>query len=238
MAPRQAQQTGKHREFGQRFANALQHSGLAGSYASIGKKFGVTPTTVGNLLNGHKLPSTELLIDIAKKTSVNADWLITGRGTMATPDQAGAVVSNVHAFHGRVTALPIVELSEVSGWRDMSANKKSQAEKEMAITPLPSGKDDFFVRILGEAMDDGTREGYPNDCLAQFFPSDHAEHQDDVIAELPDGKPVFRRLHITGEGDYLIALNENFPNRIMEKPPGTKILAVCLGAVIHRRKDR
>jgi transcriptional regulator with XRE-family HTH domain len=42
--------------------------------------FGVSTTTIGNWEYGDKLPCMENAINIATKTGVSVDWLLTGRG--------------------------------------------------------------------------------------------------------------------------------------------------------------
>ncbi len=60
-----------------------------GSYASIGRRFQVSPTFIGDMLNGRKLPSTETGIRIAVDTGVAYEWLMTGRGPIKV-EQGGA----------------------------------------------------------------------------------------------------------------------------------------------------
>lgn len=70
----------RYPEFAERMRCALNEAGITGSYKEIGKRLGVTPTTVGNLVNGIKLPSMDTAIHIAMVTGVSVDWLMTGKG--------------------------------------------------------------------------------------------------------------------------------------------------------------
>lgn len=78
-------QKGKHRDFGERLQKALSASPKytpTTTRNELGKKWGVAPSMVSDMLNGHKLPKMETGIKIALDLKIGVDWLYTGRGTI------------------------------------------------------------------------------------------------------------------------------------------------------------
>lgn len=67
-------------QFGQRFQQACRDAGLPKSQNDLGKVLGVSGATISNYRNGEKLPSMPRAIEIATKTGVCVEWLLTGRG--------------------------------------------------------------------------------------------------------------------------------------------------------------
>lgn len=84
---------GEHREYAQRFRQALQWAEwlmydaetgykISGSYDDVAKKLEVTRAYVGDLYRGVKFPSGKTGIKIANKLGVSANWLNSGSGPM------------------------------------------------------------------------------------------------------------------------------------------------------------
>lgn len=67
-------------------------------------------------------------------------------------------------------------------------------------------------------------------------PSIEPMHDDDIVARTPDGQATFKRLQVTEEGTFLLALNPDFPNRIIHVPEGTEICGVVTGSWMNRRR--
>jgi SOS-response transcriptional repressor LexA len=74
-------------------------------------------------------------------------------------------------------------------------------------------------------MDDGTRDGYREGDILFVDPEATPVADKDVIAILPSGKMLFRRLKEDGEGSYLLALNGR---RIERWEEGTIIRGVVI----------
>jgi hypothetical protein len=72
--------------FGVRLTQALDHQGISPVAADrkryLSKLLDITERHAGNYLRGDKLPSSEGMIDIAKKLRINPTWLIAGIGPM------------------------------------------------------------------------------------------------------------------------------------------------------------
>lgn len=230
---------GKHIAFGRRLQAALDHAGIKGSYERLGREFDVSSTTIGNLLNGHKLPSTELAIKLAKRTGVNIDWLLTERGSISDPMQvAESMDSNVYGVRGSLGKVALIDLSDTAEWCAVVNPYESVKPERHIFTSIEHSDRAFFVRIAGSSMDDGSKEGYPDGCLAQFEPSEKATHDDDVLVQIAKDKIIFRNLQVTDDGKFLVAKNPDFPNRIVEFPSSAKVIAICKGCLIERIKHR
>ncbi|MCY1359772.1 Peptidase S24-like protein [compost metagenome] len=79
---------------------------------------------------------------------------------------------------------------------------------------------------------------YRDGEIIQVEPEITAVHGDDVVARTPEGEVTFKRLQITEDGQYLMAVNPEFPNRIIKVPEGTVICGVVTGSWIKRRNGK
>lgn len=105
---------GPYWAIGQRLKAALDRKSLGGkSYVEIGKKLGnVSHTTIGNWINGKKLPKSEHLLMLATELNISIDWLLTGQGEMDIPVISGEVlvISTDLPQEARATIQGIVDL--------------------------------------------------------------------------------------------------------------------------------
>lgn len=67
-------------------------------------------------------------------------------------------------------------------------------------------------------------------------PDIQAMHNDDVVVRTPEGQVTFKRLQKTEDGTYLLALNPEFPNRILHMPDDTSICGVVTGSWVNRKR--
>lgn len=98
--------------------------------------------------------------------------------------------------------------------------------------PIKMSKRSFVLRIKGESMLPEYRENE----LIFVDPDVQFVHGSDVIAKTPEHKATFKRLQITQDGTYLLAINEKFPDRIIMMPEGTVICGVVVWSQMDRRK--
>ena len=99
-------------------------------------------------------------------------------------------------------------------------------------SPFPHGKHTYCLKIRGDSMWPDYKDGE----IIQIDPEVAARHGDDVIARTPDGKASFKRLQEDNDGQYLLALNPDFPDRIIRVPEGTLVCGVCTGSWMDRRR--
>lgn len=88
----------------------------------------------------------------------------------------------------------------------------------------------FALQVVGDSMSPEYQEG----CYIFVDPEVQARHNDDVIVRDEFGNATFKRLQDTPEGKYLLALNPDYPNRIIKVPEGSSI---C-GVIIYSGKKR
>lgn len=104
--------------------------------------------------------------------------------------------------------------------------------------PCPEPHSDMTIALTvdGPSMDDGTEDGYKDGEIIFVDAKVEPRHNSDVVARTPDGKVTFKRLQITSDGKYLLALNPDWPNRIIMVPEGTTICGVVIGSYKRRRR--
>lgn len=105
---------------------------------------------------------------------------------------------------------------------------------EWVICPVKHGNRTYVLEVVGDSMNSGDMDGYIEGFDIFVDPDIEPKHGDDVIVRTPENKATFKRLQITDEGKYLLALNKTWPNRVIQVPEGT----IICGVVIYSGKSR
>ena len=98
---------------------------------------------------------------------------------------------------------------------------------------MPHGPNAFCLKVVGDSMFPDYREGE----IILVEPRLSAQHGDDVVVRTPEGKTTFKRLQITPDGTHLLAVNKEYPNRIIEVPDDTHICGVVTASWMNRRRS-
>jgi SOS-response transcriptional repressor LexA len=100
--------------------------------------------------------------------------------------------------------------------------------------PVPYKRELYALRVVGDSMDNG-EDGYKDGEIIYVDPTLESQHNSDVIVRTPDGRTTFKRLQISPDGQYLLALNPHHPNRKMTVPEGTRVCGVIVFSGKKRR---
>lgn len=219
-----------------RIKTAREGAGL--SQTQLAEYCGVKPQAVSQWESGStKSPKPDHLFAISKATGYSHEWLITGKG----PQKATAVNegrrdykldSNISPGPGYKRKLPLISF--------VQAGDLCQAEDPYPVGEAEEWKDSiwdtsehaFMLRVDGDSMWPEFRDGE----IIVVEPQEEAMHGDDVIARTPDGRATFKRLQITSDGMHLMALNPDWPERIVKVPPDTRICGVVIGSFVDRKR--
>jgi SOS-response transcriptional repressor LexA len=102
--------------------------------------------------------------------------------------------------------------------------------------PVPHGPHTFALRVRGLSMYATDGSGYKDGDLIYIDPDVTPRHDDDVVVRTPNSQTTFKRLQKSPEGDFLLALNPDWPERIIRVPEGTVICGVCIASMTNRRR--
>ena len=125
--------------------------------------------------------------------------------------------------------IPLVSWVRAGDWCEAHA---TDAAEEWLPCPTRHGPNTFALRVVGDSMDGpgGYREGE----VIFVDPGIAATPGRDVVARTPDGRVTFKRLKSDEAGQYLLALNPSWPDRIIRVPSGTVICGVVIGSFTQR----
>lgn len=175
---------------------------------------------IGNYEAGTREPSLSDLETLANALGVTTAALLGFDNASPAPDP-----------HGMVWLISWVKAGSLCDAEDPYPPGKG----EMQIPcPVPHSPMTYALRVDGPSMDDGTPDGYQDGEIIFVDPGVGARHNSDVIARTPEGKATFKRLQETAEGRYLIALNRDWPERIIKVPEGTVLCGVVVASYKRR----
>lgn len=191
------------------------------------ERSGVGQTTIGRILRAETEAKIGTVQDLAKvfKLAVG-DLLDPSLITRLSGSDA-----NISGTGGSVGLVPLISWVTAGMMYEAVDNLAPGDAEEWLESPFPHGKHTFCLRIRGTSM----WPDYKNGEIIQVDPDVAARHNDDVVVRTPDGKATFKRLQDGEDGMYLLALNPEFPDRIIKVPEGTIICGVCTGSWMDRR---
>lgn len=136
--------------------------------------------------------------------------------------------------------IPLISFAQAGDWCEAVDPYQLYDAEDYLASPFEHSDKAFCVRVHGQSMfsPDRPDDGYPDGCIIQVEPGINPVHGDDVVVRTPDGDATFKRLQESSDGRYLLALNPDFPNRIIKVPEGTVICGVVTGYWVATRRGR
>lgn len=228
------------------------------SQKAVSDAVGISQPAYSDLELG-KSSSSSYLVQIANVLGVDPLWLATGEGEPAGrgemraeehsqyleipaflrrgettdvtpgPGDAAPTVAPGPAIKGRI---PLISWVQAGDWCEAIDNFAPGDADEWLPCPFDHGENAFCLEVVGQSMSPDYREGE----IIAVDPAVEPRHGDDIVCRTSDGRVTFKRLQITPDGTYLLALNPEWPNRMIEIPAETRTCGVVIGSWMRRRR--
>lgn len=187
---------------------------------------GVGQSTIGRILRADGEAKIGTVKELAKVFKLKP-------GDLLDPGFIGRQAdSDVTGTSGSAGLVPLISWVTAGMMHEAIDNLAPGDAEEWIESPFPHSKSTFCLKLRGSSMWPEYKDGE----IVQIDPDVVAKHNDDVVVRTPDGKATFKRLQLSEDGNFLIALNPDFPERIIRVPEGTVICGVCTGSWMDRRK--
>lgn len=225
----------KNLTYGERLLWARKRAGL--TQIQLAEASGVKQGTISKIERGDQNESAFDSI-LGHHLNINSYWLSTGEGEPVNGSQSQpAPIPQTPPYLIPPDAIPVRKIPLISwvnagGWCESPDNHAPGDAEEWLDCPFPFSQHAFCLAVTGDSMWPEYREGE----YILVDPGVEPLHGNDVVARTPDNKHTFKRLQITPEGTYLLALNPDHPNRKIEAPEGTHICGVVTGSWMNRRR--
>lgn len=201
----------------------------------------VSKGAVTQWFSGDTRPKSEAAMLLAQELGVSLEWLVLGKPPIrikASEDTAGRQVRepNPPAYHRAVTSpAATVQQLPLLDW-----NELFRCGTDAALLALPDdcrwfpcaracGVRSFALAVQGDSMFPAYRDGE----IIYVDPDAVATHNRDVVIKTPEGTS-FKRLQLTPDGNYLLALNPDQPQRILKMPANGFIFGVVIASYMER----
>lgn len=192
------------------------------------ERSGVGQTTIGRILRAETQAKIGTVKDLAKVFKL-------APGDLLDPSLVSRLTgsdSNVGAAGGTAGLIPLISWVTAGMLCEAIDTLPAGDAEEWLESPFPHSAQTFCLKVRGQSMWPDYKDGE----IIQIDPEVAAQHNDDVIVRTPDGKTTFKRLQEGEDGMFLLALNPDFPDRIIRVPEGTLICGVCTGSWMDRRR--
>jgi SOS-response transcriptional repressor LexA len=191
---------------------------VEGSTASFARKYGLDPTYISQMLNGHRNIGEKTARKIEVATGKPTGWL-----------DAAHEPANISPAIAR-GQFPLISWVQAGNWCEISDPYPPGEAEDWKASPFPGSDRSYLLKVDGNSMyhPDGT--GYSHGDIIHVDPNKQPVSGKDVIARTPDGRATFKRYIESQDGAYLEAINPAWPERIIKVPPGTVICGRVIGS--------
>lgn len=189
---------------------------------AIGASYG---SAIGNIEN--RDGESRFTMELSKVLGVTVEWLRFGTEPKLLNPGFDDNISPGPDIRGK---LPLISWVKAGEFCDVIDNFQPGDAEAWYPCPVSHGPNAYVLRVNGESMSPEYRDGE----LIFIDQRGNYEHGDDVIVRSPDHKATFKRLQVTQEGTFLLAINPAWPDRIIKIPDDSQI---C-GKVIFQGRPR
>lgn len=195
----------------------------------LAEKSGVVQSTIGRILRQESDAGITTVESLARAFRIDAQDLL----DPGLIDRMSGENSNVGAGNGLHLPVPLISWVQAGMWEEVHDRLLPTEAEEWLQCPYSHSANAFCLEVKGLSMWPEYREGE----IILVDPSVEPRHNSDVVVRTPDPdkKTTFKRLQVTEDGTYLLAVNPDFPGRLMEMPEGTTICGVVIGSWLKRR---
>lgn len=219
----------KSQHVGEIIKRLMKERGIR-SGGELARLSGVKQGTVSRVLSGEsKEPRRGTLDKLAKPLGVD---LLSILNLAQSPSTGTYTVERGPQIRGQV---PLISWEQAGRWCNADEPDPEGTEAWLPC-PVVHGLRSFALRVRGDSMDNGAPDGYRDGELIFVDPDREAKHNDDVIVRTPNGNATFKRLQKTSDGNFLLALNEHYPERIARLPQDAMICGVVIFSGRERRR--
>ncbi|MGV6475379.1 LexA family protein [Azotobacter vinelandii] len=200
-----------------------------GTQTRLSERSGIGQTTIGRILRNETDAGVETVESLAKVFKLSTSDLIDPGLIRRLSGES----SNVEGTSGGVGLVPLISWVAAGMLYEAIDQLAPGDADEWLESPFRHSNSTFCLRVSGNSMHPEYRDGE----IIQVDPDVEAMHGSDVVVRTPDGRATFKRLQIESDGEqFLIALNKDWPDRIIRVPEGTIICGVVTGSWMDRRK--
>lgn len=217
-------------ELNQRIGRAIAYSGKKNS--QIAKECARTPAAVSQWISGtSKNLRQDSLHALAVACGVRMEWLASGELPMAAEDVNDNNVRENHNNYKKRRPLPLISWVQAGAWSEAIDNFQPGDAEAWLDSVFESSNSSFCLTVVGASMSPEYLEG----DIIQVDPELEARHNDDVVVRTASGDVSFKRLQVDGGSMFLIALNKDWPERIIKIPDGSEVCGVVVASWRKRR---
>lgn len=212
----------------ERIKLALEMAGI--DQSELARHIGTSSVAVNNWCTGAtKSIKGANLLKASNRLGVTPEWLASGVGPMQA-DSGPKIDANVSPGPDVRGMLPLISWVQAGSFCDVIDNLAPGDAEAWYPCPVTHTPNAYVLRVEGESMSPEYRDGE----MIFVDPRGGYVHGDDIIVRTPEGKATFKRLQVTPDGTFLLAINPAWPERIIRIPDNSQI---C-GKVIFQGRPR
>lgn len=191
----------------------------------IADELNISQGAVGHYLGGRNPLNLKAATAFAKILQVNISSF--SKRLAKQQEDVLSIVDSSDDYLILSDKIPVISWSDFPNWCESPESFHPSAAEQWFFAPIQCSKNSVFLQVIGDSMWPAYAEG---DYIL-IDPKVEPQHGNDVVVKTPDGKYPLKRLQITPEGKYLLAVNVDHPNRKIEVPEDSLICGVVVVAI-------
>lgn len=191
----------------------------------------INPASVSDWVSGKTKSMNGMnLLHTAKLFGVRQEWLGQGKGPIYLPE-GGNVAELMEDKFKKGRMVPVISWVQAGEWCEAIDNFQPGAADDFQLSNFGGSEYSFCLRVVGTSMWPEYAEGE----IIEVDPEAEPRHNNDVVVRTPTGEVSFKRLQVDSGKTYLLALNPDWPERIIKIPEGSHICGTVIGSWRKRR---
>jgi SOS-response transcriptional repressor LexA len=207
--------------WGRALERAMEASEALKTQGALAKRSGVAQSTIGRIIRGEVDPRSSILVSLAGAFGMSiAEFALMAQGD-ERPDPVGGP-----------RRIPLIAMVRAGAFAEFVDNYPPGDAEDWLNCPRPCGPGTVALRVRGPSMAPLYQDGE----IIFVDPGLAAGHGKDVVMRSDVRNEVtFKRLVIESERrQYLIPLNPQWPQQMIEIPPDGRIVGVVVGKWMDR----
>lgn len=195
----------------------LRRKELKLTQAELGKRLGISASSVTQWESGNTTPNGANTVDLCKVLLCSSDWLVHGKGEKELSSSNCDYVTNA------IKHYPLINYVAAGSWTTVI--NYDQEFTESFPCPVRCSNSTFVLRVKGDSM----LPLFSDSDLIFVDPEAAYRNGSYVVATCNgDTEATFKQLIIESRGMYLKPANPNWPIQVIELTTDCKIVGVVV----------
>lgn len=175
---------------------------------------GISYQAVQQWETGKTKPGAKALLNVARATNSDPDWLVNGKPhqpSLSIAENQATYTTNTHPVSHPVGSVPLISSVQAGNWCEAIDNFHSGDAEEWLPCPTRHSRHAYALRVTGSSMEPKFREGEIIVVDPEIASSPYV-----VAKKAGSNEVTLKQLVVESGENYLKAVNPHWPEQIIK----------------------